>query len=694
MNTDINDEIEEFTSKKKKIQSKIVEKIKSSNLNAFVKKVYIKLLNHIFKYLENKHILKDKIFFDYQLWLNIHEHSLIKKNAKLVHNLTKFMKLKRFLTSNSKLFPKNQVLSSINPLSKSFLFTDFSNLDTILEKRDKLLEKLESIKNTSSKEKEALIYIYFRLFIVKRIPIFYYQYIKFENIFHLNNQLLLIVKLEGKKVINDDNISFTPLKTFLFSIEESKVIKQFLVEVSSLSKSLFNYDFNYYESKLKEFCGKNNLTIKKANRVVDFYYQYLNSPLHLTLYTSNRYPALSLFEVDKLFSTVISKTLLEIEEENLMFYRKSPSNIDDNEIDLDEALANDYQVFEKFKTIKSTPRSEFVTKEYLNKWYKFIEKYSNDKTYGSMCNYVKYLLDLSNKEIKKDATISSKTLQSYLQRIFDYCFSIIVTSTDLEEALLKIDEKLKKNIISPEVLSKYEKAINKFLINEYNVKKEKINNTINYNRSIVFKDELENLINRLKYRDKKYKNEVLKLRRQVFVILAYYSGLRKSELQTRLLKDIYYIKDQTFVIDVNKEGFRKSKLGTNLKNKNAKRRVEIDITNIKLFNIVKKYYDLVSKLELTFLFPNILESTNAPAKKRVVKTSEIDNINSILQKVTNRYTVIHSFRHTYATNEVKKLINSNNKSISDIFELLIKLGHADFDTTLKRYLHIDLLFLE
>ena len=244
MNTDINDEIEEFTSKKKKIQSKIVEKIKSSNLNAFVKKVYIKLLNHIFKYLENKHILKDKIFFDYQLWLNIHEHSLIKKNAKLVHNLTKFMKLKRFLTSNSKLFPKNQVLSSINPLSKSFLFTDFSNLDTILEKRDKLLEKLESIKNTSSKEKEALIYIYFRLFIVKRIPIFYYQYIKFENIFHLNNQLLLIVKLEGKKVINDDNISFTPLKTFLFSIEESKVIKQFLVEVSSLSKSLFNYDFN------------------------------------------------------------------------------------------------------------------------------------------------------------------------------------------------------------------------------------------------------------------------------------------------------------------------------------------------------------------------------------------------------------------------------------------------------------------
>lgn len=58
-------------------------------------------------------------------------------------------------------------------------------------------------------------------------------------------------------------------------------------------------------------------------------------------------------------------------------------------------------------------------------------------------------------------------------------------------------------------------------------------------------------------------------------ILAYYSGLRRSELQTRLLKDIYYVGDRKFVIDVNKEGFKKAKLDTNLKNRKAIRRFNI-----------------------------------------------------------------------------------------------------------------------
>lgn len=46
---------------------------------------------------------------------------------------------------------------------------------------------------------------------------------------------------------------------------------------------------------------------------------------------------------------------------------------------------------------------------------------------------------------------------------------------NLEDVLLKNDEKSKKNITSPEVLSKYEEAINKFLDNEYHIKNQQYN---------------------------------------------------------------------------------------------------------------------------------------------------------------------------------------------------------------------------
>lgn len=682
--------------KKDVIKSEILKKVDSSSLNSLVKKRYKDISNHIFKYLDNKNIQNNKIYLDYQLWSDINDHTLIKKNSILVHNFTKFLESNHFITSNSKLYPRHQVMRSINQLSKSFLHTNFSDFDNILDIKDNLVDRINSIDELNL-EKETLIYILFRLFIVKRIPIFYYRYFRYENIFHINNQILLVIKLEEKGVTNEKDIIFTPLETILFSTKESEILKQiFKKDIKSLNDYndyLFSNDEDYYEKELKKFCNEKNIYIKAANNAADFYLLYESSPLELTLYTQYSYPKLSLFEIDKLYPEVISRDLLNIEKQNLEFYRNSPSNIDDCELDLDEQLANnDYEIFEKFKTIKKVNKSKYVSKEYLKKWYSFIDRYKENETFFAMTSYVKHLLDKANKEINTNA-ITSKTLQAYLQRIFDYCFTIIIKSNDLEDALIKIDEKLKKNIISSEVLAKYEEDINKFLSNEFNIKKEKINNTINYNRSIVFEDELENLVQRLKYQDKNHKDEILQLRRQVFVILAFYSGLRKSELQTRLAKDITYIKDNTFQLYVTAEGFRKSKLDKSLKNRNAKRRVEFAISNKKLFKLVKKYYDLINQYDLTFVFSDILDSTKKVAKKRVIKTSEVDEVNSILQKITKRYTTLHSFRHTYATNEVKKLTNLKEKSISDIFDLCVRLGHSDFETTLKRYVHIDTILL-
>lgn len=684
---------EEVETLKNEIKLEIIKEIDKCSFNNLVKKRYKETLNHIFKYLDNKNIQKNKVYLDYQLWNDINDHTLIKKNSILVHNFTKFLKSKHFITSNSKLFPRTQVMRSINPLSKSFLNTNFSNIDDVLDFKDELVNKINSIDELNL-EKERLIYIFFRLFIVKRIPIFYYKYFRYENIFHINDKVLLIIKLDEKSISNENDVKFTPLKMILFSKEESEILKQiFKKDIQSLSDYndyLFLKDEKYYENELRRFCTKNSISIKAAKNVADFCFLYERTPLELTLYTQYSYPQLSLFEIDKLYPKVISRDLLDIEKQNLEFYRNSPSNIDDVEPDLDEQLANnDYEIFEKFKTIKKVNKAKYVSKEYLQKWYSFCDKYKENETFSSMVNYVKYLLNLANREINKNA-ITSKTLQAYLQRIFDYCFTIIMRSNDLEDALIKIDEKLKKNIISSEVYEKYEEAINKFLSNEYGLKKEKINNTINFNRSIVFEDELKDLVLKIKHEDISHKNEVLKLRRQVYVILAFYTGLRKSELQTRLVRDFSYLGNNSFQFYVNKEGFRKSKLDSSLKNANAKRRVEFTISNKRLFKLVKEYYDLINKNNQTFVFPDMLVSKHS-AKKRVIKTNELDKINKILQKVTKRYTTLHSFRHTYATNEVEKLLEKDSKSISDIFDLCVRLGHSDFETTLKRYLHIDLL---
>lgn len=679
---------------KETIKSKILKKVEGSNFNNLIKKRYKDILEHILKHIDSKNIYDNKIYLDYQLCSNISEHTIIKKNSMLVHNFTKFLKSNHFITSNSKLFPRHQVMRSINPLSKSFINTNFSNFDNILDIKDELLKKINST-HLLTLEKEILIYVFFRLFIVKKIPVFYYKYFRYENIFHVNEKILLVIRLEEKKVTNEVGITFVPLKTILFSEEESVILKQIFKKnvqlLNDYNDYLFTKDEDYYEKKLKKFCIDKNISIKAANNAANFNFSYESSPLELTLYTQYSYPQLSLFEIDKLHPHVISKNLLDIEKQNLEFYRNSPSNIDDCELDLDDQLANDdYEIFEKFKTIKKVNKSKYVSKEYLKKWYFFIERYKEHDTFSKMTSYVKHLLDKANKEINTNA-ITSKTLQSYLQRIFDYCFTIIIKSNDLEDALIKIDEKLKKNIISSEVLAKYEEDINKFLSNEYNIKKEKINNIINYNRSIVFEDELVNLVSRLKYQDKKYKDEILKLRRQVFVIIAYYSGLRKSELQTRLLKNFSYISNNTFQLYVSSEGFKKSKINSSLKNVNAKRRIEFTITNKKLFELVKRYHNLIRQKELTFVFPDILILTKKVSKKRVIKTSEVDKINKILQKITKRYTTLHSFRHTYATNEVKKLIHSKTKSVSDIFDLCVRLGHSDFETTIKRYVHIALI---
>ena len=70
-------------------------------------------------------------------------------------------------------------------------------------------------------------------------------------------------------------------------------------------------------------------------------------------------------------------------------------------------------------------------------------------------------------------------------------------------------------------------------------------------RTIVFQEEINEFVNliikEIKVKFQLTKNIKIKSNiRAVFILLLYYSGLRKTELRTRMLNDIYMLDEETF----------------------------------------------------------------------------------------------------------------------------------------------------
>ena len=159
---------------------------------------------------------------------------------------------------------------------------------------------------------------------------------------------------------------------------------------------------------------------------------------------------------------------------------------------------------------------------------------------------------------------------------------------------------------------------------------------------------------------------------------------------------MYYVEDKKFYISVNNKGVKLINKKNNssivsLKNHNAKRDFEFEISNSKHFKIVKDYFDQLKNYKVKFLFPGVNKNNNI-SRFNVIKIKKINEINTILQDITNRYTVIHSFRHTYVTTEINKMLNSKSQ-LEGIFDLIYRVGHSDPEITLKFYAHLDLYYL-
>jgi integrase len=697
-----NTEFKTFRNILKKEINSYLEKDK----NEILKPLKLKIVNLIFKNLdESRHFINQKIFLDMQLYVEIHNNELIKKNALAVHNLIKELKTRSFISKSSKDYPKNQVIFSSNPLNSAFLNTNLMHYDRIISIKDKFIESLLigqlSNDNQKNLEYEINLFKYFKLFLIEKIPNTYYQYFTRNNILYAGNKIILVVKEEVKN-------GFIPLHTIIFDEFTSnilnKIFPKYISTTLDSSENIFSENYDFYIKKLTKFCKENSLSIKEIKNVIKLEYQIINTPLDLTLKMYLKHPKISLFEIEKLYPGSVKQELLNIEKNNLEIYRNINQDNEiaeetDDEYNLENSLTINYELYENLKKILKVPKNKKNINRYLENCYMFVNRNRNKvEQFKPIFNHVEFLLKKIDINFTKK-TIELLTLQNYLHTIFHYCFDVFIKSVNNDDALKNIDYKLKNSDLNPNVQISYQNRILVYLKKELNLEFNKISTTINYNRSIIFEDELDKLIKKLQYRDRKlYQNEILINRRAVFCILSYYCGLRRGELISRTLRDFYHVEENIFYINVNKYGIniinkKNKKKIVSLKNNNSKRAFNFVITNSKHLNIVKDYYNDLSQKNIYFLFPNS-NKDGSVSKHNLINISDINDINSILQDTTKRYTVLHSFRHTYATNEMKKILGNQNKKIEDLFDLVVRIGHSGPETTLDNYIHLDLIYLD
>ena len=738
----------DFKSFKKEKEKEIITYLE--NTNESFKDVKISIVIEIFKHLTvDKHYFNQRIRFDIALWVLLHKKEKFKKNSVIVHNLIKELKKNKLIDKLSINFPKNHVIVNINPLTQAYLNIDLSEYDMIMKLKEDFLENIEKIlyfsgNKDTNLEYEICLFIYFKLFILDKIPNSYYKYFRRENIIYVEERIILVVQGEAEE-------DFIPLNTIIFDESTSKILNLIFPKTASKlfdnNQYIFNEKYDFYEKHLYSFFKepdskkdrieyiKNlkyqqtndkfvisqnydfyyeslNLTfreskfsIRKIKNAVKFEYQLNNTGLDLTIRTSTKHPKLSLLELEKVFPNSVPTKLLEIEKNNLRIYRNINYELiecdeDDDEMDLQTQLEFNHELYEDLKKIIKVPRQDDLIPMYLKKAYAFIKKNTNkEKRLLSIFEYIKNLLESLEKK-----SIKPKTLRDYLYVNFDFCFDILVKSANTFEGLKKIDDNLKNSDLLPDVQNQYRSIINRYLKKELDFSIEKINSVINYNRSIVFEDELDRLVKKLQYRDKKlYNCTILQNRRAIFVILAYYSGLRKSELLSRTLKDLFYIENTNrFHINVNISGIKKinKMVGSRVvsfKNVNAKRAFNFEINNSKHLKLVVDYYKEIEKRKILFVFPGYgtksPEKINQFIKKTAMKMFDVTEINSILQDTTSRLTPLHSLRHSFISRILHELLNKDNKKIEDIYDFLYKIGHDDFSTTLLYYAHLDLIFL-
>jgi len=601
-----------------------------------------------------------------------------------------FRKLQKYnlIHASSSYFPKKLAFISMNPNPAYLYKSNLSVMDEYAVAKSSLYCDFEIL---SLEQKIQDAFIDLRLYQPLALQVKEFKELDISNvIFVSDTRALVYIELNGVFT----NIDISPYQ--LISIEGKKLIDilQQCKEIG-ISKPFANLPISIIDKHRESFYS-NNISTREIHYATSIKHLTSSTPLQVLIKTDRKIlSSLTISELKAMPNITIPVHLLEVEKKRIAIAQtRAIEYIDPEEkIDTDlEALFSLSEFDELEELLKIKQLSKFVRK--IPSIKRELQKYIDAKdsqTHGILiCEYIIYLLNRIDGKNK----IRITTFKDYLHNLQKHLFNkvedlSIVEAHEIDEIILNMSINYKDRTI------RKTRGLIKSFFNFHNKEHKFINVKLaSYPKSLVLDKELDVILEQVEakaiFSADRVGNRVRYkvLRDKAIILFARYTGMRKNELRGRYLKDVW-INGTTLCVDVNSIGMKK--LDMQLKTKTAKRRICVEIKKQEHLEIIKEYMFARESLnnKNKYLFLDVSRHYDIPSKP--VREETLDDFNSIIQDVTKRYTSFHSLRHSFATYEFKKILESGNNDPHQLIDLSVKMGHESPETTLRVYVHRSVL---
>ena len=662
---------------------------KHSSLSASFRK---ELISFLTKNSESLLVIKSKFVFNLKFY-DLFTQTIEKKSDGQVADengyYKNFNRLKRFklIHKKSAYFSKALSLRSINPTHISLLTENFNDLDLMARQRKNVINNIFMNNNDSI----VYLYIYLRIFALQTLDIATLQKMSLQNIIHINNNMLI-------HYIDDEVGIFKKNEAYHLYIYDNEIV-HFLSSLPQQDTPLFE-DIQFFENAFLTFKQKHlkNIHIVKLKYLTRNIHLFYNAPVYLTTY-AKMIPTvkLTISEINKLAPNKVPQHLLEKEDEYIkaVFFK---NRIDADEIDTIANTKNTEEDISGFRLseleelmVFMRANSNALQIKQVNRSLREIAYYlriDNSIHAKMFLGYIRYLLELHLKR-----KLRASTVRGYIWTLNKHLLKNIEDLNDIQNYEIEnLHNKLNSGRYKLATIKQIGKILNRFF--KFHAKKGIKFDTITlaYPKSLIFFDEYKEILSLLEQNMRAQKSRLGKydklelLQQKAIVILAYYSGMRKNELRTRMLSDFHLFENELYV-DVNNNGLRKQKL--KLKTTHAKRRIQLHVDKASM-GLLKEWYSLRTQLIKRSEYLFLKRSKNGSFLNKVITEDIFDKLNICIKKVTNRYATFHSFRHSYATFNFKNIINGSTQPYA-LIEQAVQTGHETPEMTLNSYVHADLL---
>lgn len=621
------------------------------------------------------------------------------KNDKMLYR--EFKRLKKFELihkSSVSYLPRNLVLVSINPNHNALLSKSYSKLD----KLDKAITAYETHCKILHQGPNILhhIYAYLRLFhIIPFTPSVLEKICWKDLVFTPTSMVVLVIYEESFLASGVEKRGPKPYKTVLLDEFVSGLFKKIRSNFNNTDEMVFK-NISQYENDMDTNGSRSfiqDISISELRELTKIRYMFLNSPFALTLRIGSITPVqLSLADIEAMYPGTVSKNLMNDEIKRIKSALAKPVLLDkQDEMDWQIITFDIYELDELIALLRhqnNIPPKELIE----NALFELRQALkSNDSPHLNMIyGYLIYLIDLISRR-----RIRLSTGKNYIWLLNKHLFGMIEDFYDIKEhEVFNISNRLDNREYKHTSINKIKTQINRFF--KYFSNK---GITIDiagsfYPKSLVFKNEIDGIIDGIQVNYKTWKN-IQKIGKQhklymtqlkVIVLLGFYGGLRLKEVSTLQLNDIYFYGNDLH-LDINSKGIKTT--GFKLKTTSSKRRIDVVIENPLHIKSMTEFLEMRSKLnkKSNFLFLELSEYNGFLNKW--IKESSFEYINEIIQTVTKRYCTYHSLRHSFATYQCQHFFPKGSSYPYELLEFSDKIGHQTPDTTVQSYVHGGVLFL-